>query len=139
MSATSNRLFRAIDYRSRVGKLAVSGPSHAAYLSDHPEERSLHVAEIDSLERELAYADIEACDREMLLSELASCKKNYLGHVGAKSDGILDELKPTWRDLVVAAVSAYAAWKGRGWLEGKAEEFARMQAKYLVEEMKDGG
>ncbi|MCX6820806.1 MAG: hypothetical protein NT016_02565, partial [Candidatus Aenigmarchaeota archaeon] len=103
------------------------------------EERPLHVAEIGSLERELAYADIEACDREMLLSELASCKKIHLGHAETKSDDIFDVLKPTWRDLVVAAVSAYAAWKGREWFERKAEEFARMQAKYLVEEMKDGG
>jgi len=119
-----------------VGNLAVSGPAHAEYLSGHPEERSAYLAAIGSLEKEIACAEVDACDRETLLSELASCKKNYLGHAETKGDDIFEALKLTWRDVIVAAIAAYATWKGRDLLEGKVEEFARMQARYVLEEMR---
>lgn len=138
MSLTSGRLFRAIEYRSRLAGLAVSGPSHSAYLSEHPDELAARDACMYELEKEVAHADIEGCDRESLLSELRSYRRTPAADNGMaySDDGLLDALKPTWRDVIVAAISAYATWKGRGWLERRAEEFARKQAAYVAEELR---
>lgn len=138
MNAYSSRLFRAIEYRSRLQRMAVSGQSHAAYLSEHPDELASRAGGLDFLERDIAAADLEGCDRESLLSEIKSYRSLLGGNRKESGDGVFDALKPTWRDAVVAALSAYVTWKGRDWLEQKAEEFARKQAAYVAEELRRG-
>lgn len=134
MSLTSGRLFRAIEYRSRLQRLSASGGHHAAYLSGHPDELAARLDGLGELENEIASADLEGCDREALLAEAESYKKVFGGCV--KEGDAFDALMPTWRDAIVAAASAYATWKGRDWLERKAEEFARKQAAYVAAEMR---
>jgi len=134
MNAYSSRLFRAIEYRSRLQRLSASGGHHAAYLSGHPDELAARLDGLGELESEIASADLEGCDREALLAEAESYKKVFGGCV--KEGDAFDALRPTWRDALVAAASAYVTWKGRGWLEHKAEEFARKQAAYVAEELR---
>jgi len=133
MSAYSSRLFRAVEYRSRLQRLAVTGPSHAAYLSAHPDERAARLGCMGELEKEIASADIEGCDREALLRELDSYRRALRS--GPEDGEGLSALIAPWRDVAVVAASAYAGWKGRGWLEQKIEEINRRQAAYVVEEL----
>lgn len=137
MSLSSDRLFRAIEYRSRLQQLSVSGTQHAAYFSNHPDELAVRLGALESFEKQVAAADIGGRDRESMLAEASSYRKE-LSCKNAANSGPFDALKPTLRDAAVAAAAAYAAWKGRGWLEAKAEEFARRQAAYVAEELKRG-
>lgn len=137
MSLTSGRLFRAIEYRSRLRQLSPSGEQHAAYLSEHPDGLAARLDGLGVLENEIASADLEGCDREALLAEAKSYMQALRAN-GKGSGNIFGALRPTWRDALVAAASAYITWKGRGWLEGKSEEFARKQAAYVAEELKRG-
>jgi len=134
MSAYSSRLFRAAEYRSRLQRFAVAGPSHAAYLSAHPDETTERICRLNELEKGLASADIEGYDREALLRELESYRKS-LHRSPESADGLSSLLTPTWRDVVVAAVSAYTVCKGRDWFEQKLKELNRKQAEYIAEEM----
>jgi len=131
----SSRLFRAIEYKSRLRQLSISGPSHAAYLSEHPDELASRMNGLNFLEKDIATADLESYDRETLLAEMKSYRK-ILGNEAKTSKDFFGALKPTWRDFIVAAVAAYATWNGRDWLEKKMEEFGRKQAVYLIEETK---
>jgi len=135
MSMYSSRLLRAIEYKSRLRQLSISGPSHAAYLSEHPDELASRMNGLNFLEKEIATADLESYDRETLLAEMKSYRK-ILDNEAKTSKDFFGALKPTWRDFIVVAVAAYAAWKGRDWFERKIEEFARKQSSYLIEEMK---
>lgn len=139
MEPYGGRLFRTLEYRSRLRSMAPSGPMHAAYFSEHPGELAPRVNGLMSLEKEIAAADLENCDREALLSELKSYRKDLSRLNSNASDDLFGPLKPTGRDVIVAAasavVAAYAAWNGRPWFERKVDEFFRKQAEYVAEEM----
>jgi len=141
MEPYSGSLFRKLEYRSRLRALSIGGPMQAAYFSEHPSELAPRIDDLKLLKKEIATSDLESYDREELLSEVESCAKSFPAGTGADADPF-GPLKPTGRDVFVAAASAiaaaYAAWKGREWLERKAEDFCRRQAEYVAEELGRG-
>ncbi|MFH1622932.1 MAG: hypothetical protein ABIA12_00200 [Candidatus Aenigmatarchaeota archaeon] len=139
MEPYSGRLFRTLEYRSRLRGMAASGPLHAAYFSEHPDELASRVNDLKLLEKDVAAAELEGCDREALLSEIKSCRKGLNEMYAEVGNDFFGQLKPTGRDIFVAAASAvaaaYAARNGRAWFKSKVEGFCRRQAEYIAEEL----